>query len=152
MPTSALKTAVPPSKVLEFPPLDSAGAASHALMMLSHYTDPSDLHADMEAGCDAFLVVDARSRESYAQAHIPGAINFSHREMDEQTIRRLPKDLLIVTYCDGMGCNASTKAALKLSRFGFQVKELIGGIDWWVRDGYAVTQDVEPKSGPSCGC
>ena len=29
------------------------------------------------------------------------------------------------------------KARLKLAELGFQVKELMGGIDWWKRDGYA---------------
>ncbi len=31
---------------------------------------------------------------------------------------------------------ASTKTAIKLATAGFRVKELIGGLDWWKRDGY----------------
>jgi hypothetical protein len=34
------------------------------------------------------------------------------------------------------GCNGSTKAALRLAALGFQVKEMIGGVEWWERDGY----------------
>ena len=152
MPATARQTALARSRVMEFPPQEPAAAAQHALLVLSHYTDPSDLHEDLEAGCDEFVVLDARSRESYARGHIPGAINFPHREMDAESIKRLPRNQLIVTYCDGIGCNASTKAALKLARFGFRVKELIGGIDWWVRDGYLVAQGEGPHSGPACGC
>ena len=142
---------VPRSLVLEHPPLEPAAAAAHARAVLSHYCDPSDLHADMEAGCDGFLVLDARSREAYAHGHIPGAINFPHREMTVESVQRLPKDRLIVTYCDGIGCNASTKAALKLAGFGFKVKELMGGFDWWIRDGYA-PESVQAGKGPACGC
>ena len=43
---------------------------------------------------------------------------------------------IIVTYCDGIGCNASTKGALNMTRLGFRVKELMGGLDWWKRDGH----------------
>ena len=33
------------------------------------------------------------------------------------------------TYCDGIGCNASTRGALNLARLGFTLKELLGGLD-----------------------
>ena len=152
MSTSSAQSLKPRSLVLEHPPLEPASAVAHARAVLAHYTDPSDLHADLEAGCDDFLVLDARSRETYARGHIPGAINFPHREMTRETLKTLSKDKVIVTYCDGIGCNASTKAALKLAGFGFHVKELIGGLDWWVRDGFAVSNKAEGGNGPACGC
>jgi len=60
---------------------------------------------------------------------------------------------MVVTYCDGIGCNASTKGALNMTKLGFRVKELMGGIDWWKRDGHP-TDGASPtvKSGASCGC
>jgi len=152
MSANSAQSTTPRSLVLEYPPLEPAVAVAHAHAVLSHYTDPSDLHADLEAGCDGILVLDARSRETYARGHIPGAINFPHREMTREILKRLPKDKLIVTYCDGIGCNASTKAALKLAGFGFRVKELMGGMDWWIRDGYAVSDKAEGAAGPACGC
>jgi len=51
-----------------------------------------------------------------------------------------------VVYCDGIGCNASTKGAYKLARLGFRAKELLGGLDWWRRDGHSVTASHEPGS------
>jgi rhodanese-related sulfurtransferase len=57
-----------------------------------------------------------------------------------------------VTYCDGIGCNASTKAAVKLSRLGYRVKEMIGGIDWWRRDGLAVHEGETATRAVVCGC
>lgn len=58
------------------------------------------------------------------------------------------------TYCDGIGCNASTKGVLKLSELGYKVKELIGGIDWWKRDGYPIEvgDKLESGSNETCGC
>jgi len=148
--SAAPKTVTPAFKVLEFPALEPPAASHHAKVMLSHYTDPADLHADMQAGCEALMVVDARSREAYARGHIPGAINFPHAEMDAESVKRLPRDKLIITYCDGIGCNGSIKGALKLALHGFRVKELMGGIDWWIRDGYQLVRGADPK--PGCGC
>jgi rhodanese-related sulfurtransferase len=89
----------------------------------------------------------------FEQEHIPGAISVPHRSMNEKTTDELDKDKLYVTYCDGIGCNASTKGALKLVQYGFKVKELIGGIEWWKRDGYQ-TEGTKAQSGKEvkCGC
>ncbi len=102
----------------------------------------------------AVIVIDARSPEAFVQEHIPGAINIPHRMMTQETTATLDKQALIVTYCDGIGCNASTKGALNMTRLGFQVKELMGGLDWWKRDGYSTAgQSCTPTAGQSaCGC
>lgn len=91
---------------------------------------------------EPILVIDARSPEAYAKEHIPGAINIPHRQMNPGTTRDIDKSTLVVTYCDGIGCNASTKGALNMTDLGFRVKELMGGLDWWKRDGHDT----------SCGC
>jgi len=54
--------------------------------------------------------------------------------MNEETTKGFDRMALVVTYCDGIGCNASTKGALNMARLGFRVKEPIGGLDWWKRD------------------
>ena len=102
---------------------------------LAYETDPYDLRESLQKG-EKIVVIDARSREAYAQEHIPGAISLPHREMNAETTRSFRKDTLYVIYCYGVGCNASTKGALNMSRLGFCVKELIGGLEWWKRDGY----------------
>ena len=83
-------------------------------------------------------MIDARSEDAYDAEHIPGAISLPHKQMSDTTTTSLPRDKVMVVYCDGIGCNASTKGALKLSSLGFIAKELMGGIDWWKRDGYPV--------------
>lgn len=99
------------------------------------------------------MVIDARSAEAYERERIPHALNIPHRTMTDENTSLLDKSLLYVTYCDGIGCNASTKGALNMARLGFTVKELMGGIDWWKRDGYA-TEGAEGQEGQpvSCGC
>ena len=102
---------------------------------------------------EPIVVIDARSPEAYALEHIPTAINIPHRTMSEATTRELDTSKVYVTYCDGIGCNASTKGALNMAKLGFQVKELMGGLDWWKRDGYE-TEGAQGVSGTeiTCGC
>ena len=124
----------------------------HYADKLAYEIDAWDLHAALGHG-EKFMVIDARSPQAYAQEHIPGAINLPHRAMDEASTAGLDRSATIVTYCDGVGCNASTKGALNMTRLGFTVRELIGGLDWWKRDGYP-TQGAAATSSPvvACGC
>ena len=109
---------------------------------LSYEIDSWDLNEAIQNG-ERIVVIDARSSETFEEEHIPGAVNLPHRSMSQETTSHLNRKLLYVTYCDGIGCNASTKGALKMARLGFRVKELIGGLDWWKRDGYpTVTSDA----------
>ena len=102
---------------------------------LKYETDSWDLNEAIQNG-EQIVVIDARSPEAFAEGHIPGAVNFPHRNMTQNSTAALDREALYVTYCDGIGCNASTKGALNMARLGFRVKELMGGLDWWKRDGY----------------
>ena len=124
----------------------------HYRSKLAYETDSWDLFASLENG-EAVVVVDGRSREAFAVEHIPGAVNLPHREICAETTSVLPADGLCVCYCDGIGCNASTKTALKLLTLGFDVRELMGGLDWWKRDGYATAGKAgRPGREVRCGC
>lgn len=103
---------------------------------LEYETDSWDLFEALRKG-ENIIVVDARSPQVFDLEHIPTAINIPHATMSSLATANLDKSTLYVTYCDGIGCNASTKGALNLSKLGFRVKELLGGLDWWKRDGYA---------------
>ncbi len=119
---------------------------------LAYEIDSWDLSESLNNG-ENIIVVDARSTEAYEIEHIPTAISIPHRTMSEETTKQLDKSKTYVSYCDGIGCNASTKGALKLARLGFNVRELLGGLDWWKRDGYATkgTSGAEGKA-IVCGC
>jgi rhodanese-related sulfurtransferase len=68
--------------------------------------------------------------------------------MNAETVASLDRSKVYVVYCDGIGCNASSKGAYKLALLGFRTKELLGGLDWWRRDGHPVMVSHEPGSLP----
>ncbi|GEJ46887.1 MULTISPECIES: rhodanese-like domain-containing protein [Chryseobacterium] len=119
---------------------------------LMYEMDPSDLYDAFQNSTD-YIAVDTRRPNGYSKEHIPSAINLPHREMTEESTQHLDKSKIYVCYCDGIGCNASTKGALKMTQLGFKVIELIGGIEWWKFDGYA-TAGTEPTNGSTfvCAC
>src|SRR5258708_14019553 len=117
---------------------------------LSFEMDPSDLFEAL-AKNENVIVIDARRNFAYEKEHIPGAINLPHREMNSQTTSGFDRSALYVAYCDGIGCNASTRGALNITRLGFNVRELIGGIEWWKLDGYQ-TEGANHTAGLKIGC
>lgn len=122
----------------------------HYESKLAFEIDSWDLKVALESG-ENVVVIDARAPEAFQREHIPGAINIPHRKISDETTNHLDKNALMVTYCDGIGCNASTKGALNMAKLGFRVKELIGGLDWWKRDGHKTERAASAKSG-DCGC
>ncbi|MEO8237417.1 MAG: rhodanese-like domain-containing protein [Flavobacterium sp.] len=115
--------------------------------------DPSDLFAALNNG-ENVIVIDARKAFGFETEHIQTAINMPHREMTIESTKHLDKEVLYVTYCDGIGCNASTKGALNLAKLGFKVKELIGGIEWWKLGGYTTegTKGIQTGLKIECAC
>jgi rhodanese-related sulfurtransferase len=123
----------------------------HYKAKLEYEIDPWDLNEALARG-DKILLVDTRSPEAYRKSHIPGAMNIPHRTMTNATTAHLDRGALIVTYCDGIRCNGSTKGALNMLQLGFRVKELIGGLDCWRYDGYPVDGLETAEPAGSCGC
>jgi rhodanese-related sulfurtransferase len=137
------------SKVLTTSPADPENAHKHFLSRLSFETDPSDVYQDIANKVSGIVVVDARTPETYARGHVPGAINLPHRTIDSSTTASLPRDKVYVTYCDGVFCNASTKAAAKLTALGFKVKEMLDGMEGWRKEGYQVEETVMKMTIPA---
>jgi rhodanese-related sulfurtransferase len=108
----------------------------HYSNKLAYEIDSWNLTVALENG-ENVVVVDTRSPQAHAAERIPGAVNITHRTMSPDTTANIDKGAVVFSYCDGIRCNASTKGALNLTRLGFQVKELMGGLDWWKRDGHA---------------
>jgi rhodanese-related sulfurtransferase len=117
---------------------------------LAFEMDPADLFEALEKG-ENIVVIDARKPHGFEREHIPSAINLPHREMTVENTRHLDKSNIYVCYCDGIGCNASTRGALNMSKLGFKTKELIGGIEWWKFDGYA-TEGTHATNGSKMQC
>ena len=124
-------TAFMSSHVLSTPAAPSDEAYAFFQRKLRYETDPSDVYRDMQQGVEAFVVLDVRSPEAYAESHVPGALHLPRIAISAATTAALPHDKLLVVYCWGPGCNGATKAAMQLSALGFAVKEMIGGIEYW---------------------
>jgi rhodanese-related sulfurtransferase len=124
----------------------------HYQAKLTYETDSWDLSIALET-TDSWVAVDGRGADAYEREHIPGAINLPHKALCLDTVKDLDKSKTYICYCDGIGCNASTKTALKLLTLGFNVKELMGGLDWWKRDGHATAgSEGQAGTGVSCDC
>ena len=139
-PTIQTKDVSPPSQ--RPPTAGQSGQNKPIIQQVNYYKaklyfeiDSWDLAEAIRAG-KPVVIIDTRCKEAFDLEHIPGAISFPHREITEESTANLDSSALYVTYCDGIGCNASTKGALRLATYGFKVKELLGGLDWWRRDGY----------------
>ena len=117
---------------------------------LAYEMDSADLYMALGKN-EPIVIVDGRSAEAYTEERIPSAINLPHKAICFNSVESLDSSKVYVCYCDGIGCNASTKTALKLLTLGYQVRELIGGLDWWKRDGYA-TEGDRPQPGTEIGC
>jgi len=131
------------SLVLETPAAPADHIHRHYMNKLSMETDVSDVHHDMKHGLNDFVLIDVRSASAYEECHIPGALSIPSNTISEETTATLPKDQVIVVYCWGPACNGATKGAARLSYLGFQVKEMLGGIEYWRNEG----NDVEGTLG-----
>ncbi|MEU8712652.1 rhodanese-like domain-containing protein [Streptomyces sp. NPDC001414] len=149
--------------VLRVAPAAPAEAAAHFRASLALHADVSDVAAALAADGDpGFVVLDSRSTESWDQGHIPGAVHLPTALIPEQAPLLLDKDVPVVTYCWGPGCNGATRAALALAELGYRVKELLGGFEYWAREGFEfetwqglARRDPDPLTAPAegdCGC
>jgi rhodanese-related sulfurtransferase len=108
---------------------------------LQHETDPSDVYAAQRAG-ERFTLVDVRGDEAWAQGRIPGAVHMHYSEIAERAPRELDPALPVVVYCWSPGCNAGTKGAREFAVLGWSVKEMIGGYEYWAREGQPTEDDA----------
>lgn len=111
--------------------------ADYFAAKLASETDASDLYAAQKAG-EQIVVVDVRSAEAWAQGRVPGAVHLPYREIPSRASAEIPADSAVVVYCWSPGCNAGAKGALEFARLGYDVREMIGGFEYWVREGYPV--------------
>ncbi|MFI8218912.1 rhodanese-like domain-containing protein [Streptomyces sp. NPDC085932] len=150
--------------VLRVAPAAPAEAAAHFRASLAFHADVSDVAAALASGDDpGFVLVDSRSTEAWDQGHVPGALHLPTALMAEQAGRLLDPVVPVVTYCWGPGCNGAARAALALAELGYRVKEMLGGFEYWVREGLVFEtwqgrerREPDPLTAPvesgDCGC
>ncbi len=117
----------------------TAAEAAHAHFShrLQVETDADDVATAIREDAVDFVLIDARSPAAFASAHLPGAINVPHRTITAEVAAALPAGP-IVAYCWGPGCNAAIKAGARLSEHGREVREMLGGFEYFVREGHPV--------------
>ncbi|WJL95411.1 rhodanese-like domain-containing protein [Microbacterium sp. ET2] len=118
-------------------------AASYFAAKLAYETDASDVYAAQRAGQDVVLL-DVRSDAAWRQGRISGALHMPYREIPARAPRELAGVTEVIVYCWGPGCNAGTKAAASLAGLGIAVREMIGGYEYWVREGQPTENDQGP--------
>ncbi|QEO09076.1 rhodanese-like domain-containing protein [Protaetiibacter larvae] len=118
-------------------------AVAHFAAKLRYETDASDVAAALAAG-ERLVLVDTRNHASWHQGHAAGAVHIPRAEVAARAPREIPLDVPVVVYCWSPGCNGADKAALEFAKLGYQVRLMIGGFEYWAREGY----DVEDDNGP----
>ena len=149
--------------VLRTAAADPATAEAHFAARLSLYTDPSDVHAAMAASAEpGFTVVDVRNREAWDHGHVPGAVHIPYAQAADLAPGLIDRDTPVVVYCWSPACDGGARGALAFARLGYRVKEMIGGFEYWAREGFpAETAEgmdrhapdpLVAPAGASCAC
>jgi len=132
----------------------TALAVAHFRAKLALETDASDVYADLQDGAD-FVLIDTRSQLAWDQGHAAGAVHLPTSRITGEVPARYPTGTRFVVYCWSPGCNGGDKAALALALLGYEVKLMIGGFEYWAREGYpvetaigTVRRDVDELVGP----
>lgn len=119
----------------------TSAAFEYFAAKLRFETDPSDVAAAFAAG-DDFVLVDARGESSWRQGRVAGAVHLPHADIPARAAALIPVTTPVVVYCWGPGCNGATRAALQFSRLGYAVREMIGGFEYWAREGLEIVDDA----------
>ena len=123
----------------------SVAAVAHFGSLLALETDCWDVHASVKAaapGRPDFVLLDVRSPDLFSGGHVPGAVNLPHGKIVEGNLAQYPQETVFVVYCAGPQCNGADKAALRLARLGRPVKKMIGGMEGWKDEGFAISRDL----------
>ncbi|MBT2513640.1 sulfurtransferase [Arthrobacter sp. ISL-30] len=94
------------------------------------------------------VIVDIRKDRSWDHGHVTGALRLPASSLDSD-LEDLPRDRTIVVYAWGPGCNGATHAARVLLERGFDVREMIGGFEYWTRNGFPIEDANGDATRPS---
>ncbi len=121
--------------------MTKSDAARYFAAKLEHETDVADVHEAMESGRPGFILIDTRSDAAWAQGRARGAVHVPRAQLGERIPAEFAREASFVVYCWGPGCNGATRSALAIAELGYAVKEMIGGFEYWAREGLPVDSD-----------
>ncbi len=100
-------------------------------------------------GGDPVILVEALPPLYYEDAHLPGAINLPHDQVDALAPTLLPdKTAAIVVYCANLPCQNSIIAARRLVQLGYlNVTDYEAGKQDWIEAGLPVERSAAVAAG-----
>ena len=89
---------------------------------------------------DSFVLLEALPPAYFEDAHLPGALNMPHDQVDTLAAALIPdRSTEVVVYCANLPCPNSEIAARKLIALGYaSVREYAEGKEDWVAAGLPV--------------
>lgn len=101
-----------------------------ALLMGLKTVSPSELRRLLEEKQAAAF--DVNSPQSFAQAHVPGALHLDPVEFKESELPR-DKAATLVFYCSNPLCRKAPNAARRAKKLGYEdVRVMSAGINGWL--------------------
>lgn len=92
-----------------------------------------------------FVLIDARTKEEYQEAHIANALSIPEKSFEESlSLLPVDKNHQIVFYCNGVKCGKSKKAAKKADAMGYKNILIYGeGFPVWEEKGNKIVPGPE---------
>lgn len=123
----------------------ASSAASAASASGVTKVTPEQGHEMLQSG-DPLVLVDVRTADEYAEAHIPGAILLPNEDIGTERPAQLPVlDTPIMVYC--RSGRRSADAAEKLSKMGYTNVYDLGGLQSWTYETEAGAWQQPDKAG-----
>lgn len=106
-----------------------------------------ELKAKLEGG-EEVVLVETLGPSYYEVAHLPGAINIPHTEVDTLAPTMLPdRSAQIVVYCSNRACQNSPQAARRLAALGYErVFDYEDGKQDWIEAGLPTESGAAKRS------
>ncbi len=87
------------------------------------------------------VLIDTRRQTSWQHGHIAGAVHLPNDKLFSGEDLELPSGKRLAVYGWGPGCNGATQTAFVLAQHGIVVQEMIGGFEYWCRNGYPIVDE-----------
>jgi len=106
------------------------------------------LKAKLDRG-EEVVLIETLGPKYYEDAHLPGAINIPHTEVDALAPEMLPdKSAHIVVYCSNRVCQNSPQAARRLAALGYEnVYDYAEGKQDWIEAGLSTESGAAKVTG-----
>jgi rhodanese-related sulfurtransferase len=115
---------------------------------MSNTISRAELKATLDRG-EAITIVEALPEAYYRKAHLPGALNLPHDQVDPRAPALLPdKTAEIIVYCADRPCENSALAASRLRDLGYtRVRVYAEGKQDWIDAGLPTEHGVPVTAG-----